>query len=208
MRDEWFIRGAVPMTKSEVRAISVAKLELFPGAVLYDIGAGTGSVSIEAAAGMANVTVYAVEKNPEAVGLLCLNREKFGADGMIIVEGEAPEALEGLETPTHAFLGGTSGKMAEILDLLLERSPQVRVVVNAITVETVGAVLEWTRGRGIEADMVQVQIARAKAAGRVHMMMGQNPVWVIAFGGPEAGKIKAGGPEASGVRQDENEVEG
>lgn len=184
MRDEWFIRGAVPMTKSEVRAITVEKLELHKGAVLYDIGAGTGSVSIEAASGMEDGTVYAVEKNPEAIGLLHKNREKFGAHRVRIVEGEAPEALKGLETPTHAFLGGTSGKLTGILDLLMEKNSQIRVVVNAVTVETVSAVLQWTRGRGIEADMVQVQISRAKAAGRVHMMMGQNPVWIMAFGGP------------------------
>ena len=186
MRDEWFIRGEVPMTKSEVRAVSVEKLELSADSVLYDIGAGTGSVSVEAAAFLPEGTVYAIEKKREAVELLKKNREKFRAERIRIIEGAAPEALEGLEAPTHAFLGGTSGKMADILSLLLEKNPEVRVVVNAITLESVSKVLEWTAGRGIEADIVLVSVSRAKAAGRVHMMMAQNPVYVISFGGRPA----------------------
>ena len=165
MRDEWFIRGEVPMTKSEVRAVSVEKLELSPDSVLYDIGAGTGSVSVEAAAFMPEGTVYAVEKKQEAVELLEKNRKKFQAEQIRIVEGAAPEALEGLEAPTHAFLGGTSGKMADILSLLLAKNPEVRVVVNAITLESVSKVMEWTAARGIEADIVLVSVSRAKAAG-------------------------------------------
>ena len=105
MRDEWFIRGEVPMTKSEVRAVSVEKLELSADSVLYDIGAGTGSVSVEAAAFLPEGTVYAIEKKREAVELLKKNREKFRAERIRIIEGAAPEALEGLEAPTHAFLG-------------------------------------------------------------------------------------------------------
>ncbi len=102
MRDEWFIRGEVPMTKSEVRAVSVEKLELSPDSVLYDIGAGTGSVSVEAAAFMPEGTVYAVEKKREAVELLEKNRKKFQAEQIRIIEGAAPEALEGLEAlPMH-----------------------------------------------------------------------------------------------------------
>ena len=174
MRDEWFIRGEVPMTKSEVRAVSVEKLELSPDSVLYDIGAGTGSVSVEAAAFMPEGTVYAVEKKREAVELLEKNRKKFQAEQIRIIEGAAPEALEGLEAPTHAFLGGTSGKMADILSLLLAKNPEVRVVVNAITLESVSKVMEWTAARGIEADIVLVSVSRAKAAGRVHMMMAQD----------------------------------
>ena len=191
MRDEWFIRGEVPMTKSEVRAVSVEKLELSPDSVLYDIGAGTGSVSVEAAPFMPEGTVYAVEKKREAVELLEKNRKKFQAEQIRIIEGAAPEALEGLEAPTHAFLGGTSGRMAEILSLLLAKNPEVRVVVNAITLESVSKVMEWTAARGIEADIVLVSVSRAKAAGRVHMMMAQNPVYVISFGGRETGGVKA-----------------
>lgn len=190
MRDEWFIRGEVPMTKSEVRAVSVEKLELSPDSVLYDIGAGTGSVSVEAAAFMPEGTVYAVEKKREAVELLEKNRKKFQAEQIRIIEGAAPEALEGLEAPTHAFLGGTSGKMPDILSLLLAKNPEVRVVVNAITLESVSKVMEWTAARGIEADIVLVSVSRAKAAGRVHMMMAQNPVYVISFGGRETGGVK------------------
>lgn len=184
MRDEWFIRGEVPMTKSEVRAVSVAKLELFSDAVLYDIGAGTGSVSIEAAAQILRGRVYAIERKREAVELIEKNREKFHREQIQVIEGEAPEALEELEPPTHAFLGGTSGRMDQILALLFEKNPEVRVVVNAITIESLSVLCEWTRARELEPEIVLVQVAKAKTAGSVHMMMGQNPVYVISFGGP------------------------
>ena len=116
MRDEWFIRGEVPMTKAEVRAVSISKLELKPDSVLYDIGAGTGSVSIEAACQMNSGSVYAVEQKPEAVELIEANIRKFGASGVHIVTGTAPEALAKLPCPTHAFIGGSSGNMAGLLD--------------------------------------------------------------------------------------------
>ncbi len=110
MRDEWFIRGKVPMTKSEVRAVSVSKLELTQDSVLYDIGAGTGSVSIEAALQIPRGQIFAVEQNREAVDLIRQNKEKFHADNVRILWGKAPKILEGLPVPSHVFLGGKIGR--------------------------------------------------------------------------------------------------
>ena len=115
------------MTKSEVRAISLSRLELKPGAVLYDVGAGTGSVSIEAALSVPGCQVFAVERKPEAAELISRNREKFHAGNVTVVEGTAPEAFASLPIPTRAFLGGTAGRMGEILDRLLEKNPALRV---------------------------------------------------------------------------------
>lgn len=185
MRDEAFIRGKVPMSKSEVRAISLSKLELEPGAVLYDIGAGTGSVSVEAALTVDGIRVYAIEQKPEAVELIRANIEKFKVDQVKVISGAAPQALEGLERPTHVFLGGSGGRMEEILDLVLERNPQVRIVINVIALESLVQVVEYLQKRQMEAETVCVQIARAEAAGPYHLMRGQNPVYVISCGGKE-----------------------
>jgi precorrin-6Y C5,15-methyltransferase (decarboxylating) len=183
MRDELFVRGDVPMTKSEVRAVCISKLELDPDSILYDIGAGTGSVSVEASVYLTNGKVFAVEKKPEAQELIEANRKKFNADCITVVKGTAPDALSGLETATHVFLGGTSGNLEEVLDLVLRENPNVRVVANFIALESLTDMLLWLKKHSIEAEIVQMQVSRAKTAGSYHMMMGQNPVYIISFGG-------------------------
>lgn len=186
MRDEWFIRGKVPMTKSEVRAVSISRLELAPDSVLWDVGAGTGSVSVEASFLLPEGQVYAVEKNPQAVELIRRNREKFGRDNLTVVPGDAPGALGQLPDPTHVFLGGSGGQMGEILDLAMGRNPRVRVVINTISLESLGEAVSWLERRKISGEIVSLQTARGRRAGRYHLMEGQNPVYVIAFGGEES----------------------
>ncbi len=183
MRDEVFIRGAVPMTKSEVRAVSLSKLELGPDSILYDVGAGTGSVSVEAASLIPTCRVYAIEKKPEAIELIRLNKEKFQTDNITVIEGSAPSALLDLEAPTHVFVGGTSGTMGDVLHTVLDKNPEVRIVINVLALESVSEVLSWLKEHSIEAEFVQVQVSKGKTAGPYHMMMGQNPVYVISFGG-------------------------
>ena len=186
MRDEWFIRGKVPMTKSEVRAVSISRLELAPDSVLWDVGAGTGSVSVEASFLLPEGQVYAVEKNPQAVELIRRNREKFGRDNLTVVPGDAPGELGQLPDPTHVFLGGSGGRMGEILDLAMGRNPRVRVVINTISLESLGEAVSWLERRKISGEIVSLQTARGRRAGRYHLMEGQNPVYVIAFGGEES----------------------
>ncbi|MDW2799055.1 precorrin-6Y C5,15-methyltransferase (decarboxylating) subunit CbiT [Clostridium boliviensis] len=183
MRDELFVRGDVPMTKSEIRTVCVSKLELETDSILYDIGAGTGSVSVEASRYLTNGKVFAVEKKPEAQELIKANKKKFSADCITVIKGSAPEALSGLETATHVFLGGTSGNLEEILELVLRKNPDVRVVANFIALESLSDMLLWLKKRSIDAEIVQMQVSRAKAAGSYHMMLGQNPVYIISFGG-------------------------
>ena len=193
MRDEWFIRGKVPMTKSEVRAVSLSKLELTPESVLADIGAGTGSVSVEAALSWRVKSVWAIEKNREAVELLRQNiarAERAGAGTIHLLEGEAlalltdPEIREQFQTGhrlTHAFLGN----MKQILEALLSLNPQMRIVINVIALESVAAAVAALKDLSIEAEIVSVQTAKAKKAGSYHLMQGQNPVYIISFGGKD-----------------------
>jgi len=182
--DEAFIRDSVPMTKMEVRTVSVSRLMLTADAVVYDVGAGTGSVSAECAMVSAGIKVYAIERNPEAVELLRKNREKFGLFNMEIVEGTAPEAMDGLPAPTHVFIGGSGGRLGEIVEAVLLKNPRARFVVNMITLESVASMMEILKECPVtEPEIIQLTAARAKKAGKSHLMMGQNPVWIMAFHG-------------------------
>ena len=182
--DEEFLRGKAPMTKEEVRTVSLSKLRLGEDSVCYDVGAGTGSVSIEMALRAWNGEVYAIEKKEDALALLKENKQKFAADNLTIVSGTAPEAMTELPVPTHAFIGGSSGNMNAIVKLLLEKNPKVRIVINCITLETVTEAMNAIRDFDLtDVDIVQLGAARSKSIGRYHMMMGENPIYIISCTG-------------------------
>ncbi len=184
--DTAFIRGKVPMTKEEIRFISIAKLNLKEGSVLYDIGAGTGSVSVEAALHRQKIRVYAIEKKPEAIELIRQNKQKFNAGQITVVCGTAPEALDGLEKPTHVFIGGSSGNLREILLKVKAANPLVRVVINAVTLETLNEVLLAEKeGVLAELEIVQAGITKVRNTAGYHMLDGQNPVYIISEKRPE-----------------------
>lgn len=187
IQDELFQRGQVPMTKSEIRSISLSKLQLRTGDVVYDIGAGTGSVSVEMAFQASEGSVYAVEFNEEALELIRRNAERFGVWNLKVIEGKAPEALTDLPVPDRAFIGGSKGNLAEILELLAKKNPRIRVVINAVTLETMTEAVSQFQKLGFEdVDIVQIFAAHGKAAGNCHMMQGQNPVFIIS------GELKKG----------------
>ena len=182
--DDDFLRDRVPMTKEEIRSISLSKLRLQKDSVIYDIGAGTGSVAVEMALQACDGMVYAIEKKKEAVNLILENKRKFAADNLEVIEGLAPEALESLPAPTHAFIGGSSGNMKEILKALLEKNSKIRIVVNAIAVETVAETMQCLKELPFcEEEIVQVSVGRSKKIASYHMMMGLNPVFVFSFTG-------------------------
>ena len=187
--DEAFIRAKVPMTKEEVRSISMSKLQLCEDSIVYDVGAGTGSISIEAACMADQGMVYAIEQKEEAAELIRENQKKFGVSNLQIIHGKAPEAFAGLPAPTHAFLGGTGGNMREIIGLLREKNPQIRIVVNCIALETLAEITGLLQEWGIsDADIASVNISKSKKLGQYHLMLGQNPVYVISFGGKNQGE--------------------
>ena len=180
--DGEFIRDKVPMTKEEVREVSICKLKLYEGAVVYDIGSGTGSIAVEIAGLSDKIKVFAVEHKAEAVSLIAGNKEKFELDNIEIVSGKAPDGLENLPVPTHAFIGGSGGKMKEILSALYQKNPHMRIVMNAISMETICEIKEVLSTFSIQnADVVQMQVSRAKSVGAYHLMQAENPVWICAF---------------------------
>ena len=175
------------MTKEEVRTLSLAKLELSSEAVCYDVGAGTGSLSVEMAMRAYEGKVYAVERKPEAVELIRENARKFARDNLEVVEGLAPDALQGLEAPTHCFVGGSSGNLREILEAVLEKNPAVRIVINCITLETLQEAMDAVKTLFLkDTEVVQVMVSRARRLGRYHMMMGENPIYIITCTGGKA----------------------
>lgn len=181
LKDEEFIRGNVPMTKGEVRALSISRLELNKSSVLYDIGAGTGSVAVESALKLLNGKVYAVEKNSEAIELIKKNKIKFGADNLEIIEGVAPQVLESLPTPTHAFVGGSCGNLKAIIKLLFEKNNNIKIVVNAIALDTVAEIVNIIRDTNLNADIACVNVSKNKAVGNYQLMLGQNPVYIVSI---------------------------
>jgi precorrin-6Y C5,15-methyltransferase (decarboxylating) len=182
--DSEFIRSDVPMTKSEVRTLTVAKLKLKDDSVIYDVGAGSGSVSIEMARVAVNGKVYAVEMENDALELMQKNKIRFAADNMEIINGKAPAALKKLPAPTHAFIGGSGGQLKKILKLLVEKNPDVRVVINSVTIETVGETVKCIKELGLkEIETICVSVSRSKTTDKVHLMMAQNPIYITVCEG-------------------------
>lgn len=185
--DSAFLRGAgedgtVPMTKSEVRSVCLSKLRLTERSICWDVGAGTGSVAVEMALQAGKGQVYAIERKSAAVELIRQNKEKFSLENLSVVSGGAPEACASLPAPTHAFIGGSSGNMREILTMLLEKNPGVRIVATAISLESAAELtacmkeFPWS-----EAEVVSVQTARGRKAGAYHLMTAQNPIYIFTM---------------------------
>ena len=185
--DELFIRGDVPMTKQEVRAVALAKLRLTATDTVWDVGAGTGSVSIEAALVARAGSVWAVERNAAGVRLIRENADAFGCGNVHAVPGVASEVLAKLPVPDAVFVGGSAGELPSIVEAALEKNSQVRLCVPCVTVETLTeacTLLSGSRFKGFEA--CQVSAARAEAVGSHHLMKAQNPVFLVSARGAGA----------------------
>lgn len=177
-----------PMTKEEVREVSICKLHLTQNAVVYDIGSGTGSVAIEIAGVPGRVQVYAIERKPEAVELLRKNRAQFHMDNIQIIEAPAPEGLEELPVPTHAFIGGSGGRLMDILQVLYRKNPHMRIVINAISMETIAELKEVLDTFPVEEEeILQMQVSRVKKLLSYHLPQAENPVWICSFTFRETG---------------------
>ena len=167
------------MTKQEVRAAALAKLAVRPADTLWDVGAGTGSVSVELALAAPKGRVYAVECAPDACTLIRQNREKFRAFNLTLLEGRAPGALADLPAPDAVFIGGTKGGMEGVLDAVLAKNPDARICISAIALETLSAAVAALTARGLTAEVAQIAVSRTKPAGRLHLLMANNPIFLI-----------------------------
>ena len=184
--DKEFFRDRVPMTKEEIRAVSICKLRLCEDSVVYDIGSGSGSVAIEIAELSDLIQVYAIEKKPEAISLIERNLDLFYLNNVEsnikVIQAEAPEGLSGIPAATHAFIGGSGGKLKKILAALYQINQEMRIVINAISMETICEIKEILSIYPIQdEEVIQIQINRAKPAGAYHLMQAENPIWICSF---------------------------
>ncbi len=182
LNDDEFIRDKVPMTKSSVRHLSILKLGLCEGDVVYDIGSGTGSIACEIALQSDSLKVHAIEMKREACELISKNADKFRLGNVDVIEGKAPSAFDGLEDPDCAFIGGSSGNLKEILDALNSRRHGIRVVINAVSLETIAEIQSVIKDFEISGlEIEQVSVSRSREIGDYHLMMAENPVMIASF---------------------------
>ncbi|QKF06875.1 precorrin-6Y C5,15-methyltransferase (decarboxylating) subunit CbiT [Berryella wangjianweii] len=182
--DERFERGGVPMTKMEVRTLVVSQLRLRSDAVVWDVGAGTGSVSVECGLAAPEGRVFAVERGEEGAGLIERNARALGAANVEVVRGCAPEALAGLPAPDAVFVGGSGGQLGAIVRAALDANPDARLVITAISLETLAEAQRVLADAAPgEPSIACVSVARARKAGGSHLMCALNPVYLIAAGG-------------------------
>lgn len=184
--DKDFLRGKVPMTKEEVRWVSTAKLGINPEDTVYDIGAGTGSVSLELARKACHGIVYAVERTQKALDLLSENRIRLGGYNVNIVKAEAPDGLRDLPAPDAVFIGGSGGNLRRIMQTVQQKNSRARIVVNAITLETLReAVDAFETLYQKKPDVIQIATTRGSPVGNYTMLVANNPVFIICGGGDD-----------------------
>ncbi len=180
LADELFTRSKVPMTKQEVRSVSMSKLMPKATDKIYDIGAGTGSCSVELALLANKGQVWAFERNPEAVALIHKNKDLFGIENLEVIAGEALENIKNMPAPDCVFVGGSGGDLCEMLDIIYAKNSDCRVVINAITIETLAEVADYyKKHQDYSLEIVNVCVARSRKLGSYNLMMAQNPVYVM-----------------------------
>lgn len=179
LKDDDFVRGDSPMTKEAVRNLSLSALEIEPGDKVYDIGAGTGSVTCAMAYKACESFVYAIEKNESAVELVRKNMEETGARNIKVVCGKAPSGMEDFPAPDKVFIGGSTGEMGNIVDLCLEKNPDAVFVANAITLETIAQTIQVFKDRNMDTEVSCVNVSVAHKLGRYNLMKAENPIYII-----------------------------
>ena len=181
-KDDEFIRGKIPMTKEEIRTISISKLGIKSDSTVWDIGSGTGSVAVEIAGYSPDIEVYAIEKKEEARELIVQNARKFNVGNVHVIAGKAPASLSELPAPSHVFIGGSGGELEEILALIYEKNPHTRVVINAVSLETIAQVTQLVPRLSVkDFEAVSMSVSRSRCVGKYNLMQAENPVMIFSF---------------------------
>ena len=175
--DTAFERAKVPMTKAEVRCLAVSALNISPDDICCDIGCGTGSVTVEMALRCPDGTVCAIDKNPAAVALTKENLSRFSCDNVTVQEGSFPDTP--LPPPDKVFLGGTGGKLTTILETIHAANPAARIVLTAVTLETLAAAQTAFAALGRDCTFTQIAVTRTRQLGSHNLFQAENPVWII-----------------------------
>lgn len=180
IKDEEFIRGNCPMTKEEVRILSSAKLELKEDYRVLDIGAGTGSVSIQMSKICRDGSVIAVEMDKEAIEVLHKNKEKFQSDNLKIIEGEALEVESKIEGSFDGvFIGGSGGNIEEIIrKYSLKLKKGRKIVLNFITIDNLYKAMNTLKQLEFQVECTQVSISKSK--GKSYMLFANNPIFILS----------------------------
>ena len=183
------------ITKNEVRAVSLARMQLTAGSVVWDIGAGSGSVGLEAARLCRNGHVYAIEKNVDDVAIVQRNRLALAISNHSLVHGKAPEGLQDWADPDAVFIGGSGGELTELIKLILQRlKPGGWLVMNFVTLENLSVALDTVKALGANWDVLQLQASRSKPILHMNRMAAENPVWIVC--------AQAGTPAEAGASND------
>lgn len=181
--DHMILRGKTPMTKQEVRWVAVNQLAVCPQDIVWDVGAGTGAMTVELSRRASDGLVYAVERAPEALDLVRQNRQRLGSFHIKIVEGQAPEVLDKLPAPDCVFIGGSGGHLKEILSIAFGKNPSVRVVIACISLETLHEASTLLRELGFAAvSVTQVAVSRGMERGHHTLLMANNPIFLVSGG--------------------------
>ena len=182
--DEYFERTEnVPITKEEVRTVQISKARLKPGQIVYDIGCGSGSISVEAAIQVeSSGKVYAIDYDENAIQLTKKNLEKFKLSNVSVVSGNAKEKISELEEADSIFIGGTGGDTKDIVELSQTKLKSGgRIVIGIILIETLYSVLQILDKLSFESiDITQITIAKSRKTSTGTMMLSRNPVTVIS----------------------------
>lgn len=178
-KDEDYIRGRAPITKEHVRNLSVDALSVCPTDLVWDVGAGSGGVTCALALKAHESTVYAIEMKEEALEVLNANVKALKTYNVEIISGSAPDALLDLPVPNKVFIGGTTGRLEQILNVVLSKNPNATIVANAITLETIGAIIQVFKNKNLKTEIISATIAKSKRLGNYNMMMGENPIYIV-----------------------------
>ncbi len=180
--DSDFVRGKVPMTKKEIRRHVLCSLELNSDSVVYDVGCGTGAVSVEIASNIPDGKVFAVDSEDEAVELTKINSKKFFLENLIVSKGLAPSSLEEFPAPTHVFIGGSKGLLEEIILKCADKSDKIRFVVTAITLETLNRIFEIKKKECVKNfECIYLSVSNAQGLGSMTMLKAENPIFIVSF---------------------------